>query len=185
MFCPNCGTQNDDQAIFCKSCGASLKAAAPPVQPAVTANTIPTSPVISTITYAGFWKRFAAFLIDYIILGAVFSILALAFIPNFFTALEVITGPVVFVYFLTPVIYWLYFALLESSKIQATVGKLALGIKVTNLNGGRISFANATGRFFSKIISGLILYIGYFMIAFTAKKQGLHDMFASTLVVDK
>jgi|WetSurMetagenome_2_1015567.scaffolds.fasta_scaffold10496_7 uncharacterized RDD family membrane protein YckC len=172
MFCPNCGTQNDDQAIFCKSCGASLKAAAPPVQPAVTANSIPTSPVISTtITYAGFWKRFAAYLIDYLIIAAVSSILLIA-TYGAAAVVMVFAG-------------WLYYALMESSKSQGTVGKIALGIKVTNMSGGRISFANATGRYFAKIIAVLILLIGYIMIAFTEKKQGLHDIIAGTLVINK
>jgi uncharacterized RDD family membrane protein YckC len=53
------------------------------------------------------------------------------------------------------------------------------------MNGARISFGNATGRYFGKILSGLILYVGYLMVAFTDKKQGLHDMMASTLVVLK
>ena len=81
------------------------------------------------------------------------------------------------------VVSWLYFALLESSPKQATLGKMALGIKVTDLDGNRISFGRATGRFFAKIISGVILMIGYIMAAFTAKKQALHDIIASTLVI--
>jgi uncharacterized RDD family membrane protein YckC len=81
------------------------------------------------------------------------------------------------------VIVWLYFALLESSAWQATVGKKAVGLRVTDLNGNRISFLRASGRFFAKFISWAIMLIGYLMIAFTAKKQGLHDMIASTLVL--
>ena len=80
---------------------------------------------------------------------------------------------------------WLYSALLESSPNQATVGKMALGIKVTDLDGERISFGRATGRHFGKILSFLILCIGYLMVAFTERKQGLHDLMAGTLVVDK
>ena len=79
---------------------------------------------------------------------------------------------------------WLYFAILESSSSQATPGKMALGIKVTDMNGDRISFARATGRHFAKWLSSILL-IGYIMIALTAKKQGLHDLLASTLVVLK
>jgi uncharacterized RDD family membrane protein YckC len=62
---------------------------------------------------------------------------------------------------------------------------MALGIKVTDLSGERIGFGKATGRYFGKIISGLILLIGYIMVAFTEKKQGLHDMMAGCLVVSK
>jgi uncharacterized RDD family membrane protein YckC len=90
--------------------------------------------------------------------------------------------------FLVPVILildWLYFALMESSSKRATLGKMALGIIVTDLEGKRISFGRATGRFFSKILSGIIIYIGFIMVPFTDKKQGLHDMIAGTLVIAK
>jgi uncharacterized RDD family membrane protein YckC len=80
---------------------------------------------------------------------------------------------------------WLYFALMESSSKQGTLGKMALSIMVTDVNGNRITFGRATGRYFGKFLSGLILYIGYIMVAFTEKKQGLHDMIAGTLVVNK
>jgi uncharacterized RDD family membrane protein YckC len=62
---------------------------------------------------------------------------------------------------------------------------MAIGIKVTDLNGNRISFGRATGRYFAKILSGMILMIGYIMAGFTEKKQALHDMIASCLVVMK
>ena len=74
---------------------------------------------------------------------------------------------------------------MESSKLQGTVGKIALGIEVTDLDGNQISFGKANGRYFCKIISTIILMIGYIMVAFTEKKQGLHDMMAGCLVVNK
>ena len=80
---------------------------------------------------------------------------------------------------------WLYYALFESSKLQATPGKLALKLKVTDMKGKRIGFGQATGRFFAKIISAIILLFGFFMIGWTEKKQGLHDIIASTLVMKK
>ncbi len=83
------------------------------------------------------------------------------------------------------IIAWLYYAILESSSTQATVGKMALGIKVTDLSGNQIAFGKATGRYFGKYLSGLILGIGYLMVAFTEKKQGLHDLLAGCLVVNK
>ena len=83
------------------------------------------------------------------------------------------------------VIDWLYYSLMESSLNQATLGKMALGLKVTDLNGNRISFGRATGRYFGHYLSALILGIGYLMIAFSEKKQGLHDMIAETLVVKR
>lgn len=118
--------------------------------------------------YAGFWLRFAAGLIDGIILGIIA-------IP-----LNLIGGGWIML-----LIGWLYSALLESSARQATIGKIALDIKVTDMNGSRISFGKATARHFSKIISTLILMIGFIMIAFTEKKQGLHDIIAGSLVVRK
>jgi uncharacterized RDD family membrane protein YckC len=81
------------------------------------------------------------------------------------------------------VIGWLYFALMESSGRQGTLGKHLLGIRVTGLDGGRISFGRATGRYFGKILSGMILMVGYLMAGFTDRKQALHDMLAGTLVV--
>ena len=80
---------------------------------------------------------------------------------------------------------WLYFALMESSNNRATLGKMALGIIVTDAQGDKISFGKATGRYFAKILSTLILLIGYLMAGWTAKKQTLHDMVADTLVVVK
>ena len=77
---------------------------------------------------------------------------------------------------------WIYEAAMESSSKQATLGKMALGLKVTDLEGRRISFWRATGRHFAKIISGMPLLIGYIMAGFIARKQALHDMIAGTLV---
>ena len=77
---------------------------------------------------------------------------------------------------------WLYCALMESSSYQATLGKMIFGMKVTDLCGNRISFARATGRHFAKILSGLILCIGFIMVGLSERKQGLHDLLAGTLV---
>lgn len=78
---------------------------------------------------------------------------------------------------------WLYYAYLESSSRQATFGKMLLSVRVTDLEGGRISFGRATGRHFAKYVSAFTLLIGYIMAGFTEKKQALHDMLAGTLVV--
>lgn len=137
------------------------------------------------MSYADFWKRVVALLIDTVLLGIVGFVIGL--ILGLFLALlgasEVVAGLLGNV--LGLIVGWLYFALMESSPYQGTVGKIALGIKVTDLDGNRIGFGRATGRHFSKILSGLILCVGYIMAAFTDKKQGLHDMLANTLVVDK
>lgn len=142
------------------------------------------------VPYGGFWWRVLAYFIDAILLQIALSIVTgfLGLGVGFNAALmggneDLIMGPMVAASVLISfVAQWLYFALLESSEMQATVGKLAIGLVVTDLNGQRISFGRATGRYFAKILSGLILLIGYIMVAFTQRKQGLHDMIASTLV---
>ena len=78
---------------------------------------------------------------------------------------------------------WLYYASMESSSAQATLGKMAVGVKVTDDSGARIGSGCATGRYFGKIVSALILLVGYMMAGWTEKKQVLHDMMAGTLVV--
>ncbi|MFB0613632.1 RDD family protein [Aurantiacibacter poecillastricola] len=140
--------------------------------------------------YAGFWIRVAAYLIDAILLG-VTSVVLLSIFGFGFTGSTVSSGGAFSATgYLDPagnlftlVLGIAYFAGLESSAWQATVGKKLLGLMVTDLSGNRISFLRALGRYFGKILSSLILMIGYIMVAFTGKKQGLHDMLASTLVL--
>jgi uncharacterized RDD family membrane protein YckC len=83
------------------------------------------------------------------------------------------------------VMVWLYHAGFEASSAQGSLGKMALGIKVTDENGRRISFGRATGRHFGKIISALICFVGFMMAGFTERKQALHDMMAGCLVIRK
>jgi uncharacterized RDD family membrane protein YckC len=138
------------------------------------------------VRYAGFWIRFVAAILDGIVvtvialvLGAVLAMLVS--VSGAVDQLEVILH--IFSTLASYVIQWLYEALLTSSARQATLGKMVLGLKVTGLDGQRISFARATGRHFAKYISAIILMIGYIMAAFTERKQALHDMIASTYVV--
>jgi uncharacterized RDD family membrane protein YckC len=157
--------------------------------------------------YAGFWVRFVAIVIDglilaipqWIVLAIVFSLFGgfaqLARMSemgktNDPRVVMALFAPLLFVFLvaglLIMVVQWLYFAGMESSGRQATFGKAAMSLRVTGLEGLRLSFGHATGRFFSKLISGLIpLGIGYIMAGFTAKKQALHDMIAGTLVLRK
>ncbi len=152
-------------------------------------------------SYAGFWKRFAAYLIDSIVLSIVALIVILPFIfvlglgvamtaisdePE--QAIPTVIGAIVgwlFMGLLLTLGQWLYFALMESSRQQGTLGKMAVGIKVTDLNGNPVTFGRATGRHFAKIISGLTFGIGYIIAGFTDRKQALHDMIASCLVLNK
>lgn len=154
--------------------------------------------------YAGFWLRFGANIIDGIIIGIPTGIIS-AFVsifwsgammelqestidPNYEASLSdifVFLAGAIIILFLSLLISFLYYTLLHSSKWQGSVGKILLNIKVTDLNGGRIGFGRATGRYFATIISGMIFYIGYIMAGFTSKKQALHDMIAGTVVVKK
>ena len=136
--------------------------------------------------------RFLAYLIDGLVMtpAALVFFLIMAGMAGGMSQIDrpEAAGPVVvlaflFFYGLFFVGLWLYFALMESSSWQATLGKKALNLQVTDLEGRRISFGRATGRFFGKIISGAILYIGYIMAGFTERKQALHDMLAGCLVL--
>jgi uncharacterized RDD family membrane protein YckC len=134
------------------------------------------------VTYAGFWKRFFAFLIDLVILLVPYSgVIYLLTLTDQESVWGLITIWLLLVYLLFGL---LYFPIFEFRAWQATPGKRLLQIYVTDLDGRRISFARATGRYFSKNLSSLILGIGYLMAGFTEKKQALHDMIASTVVVD-
>ena len=136
-------------------------------------------------TYAGFWKRFAAAIIDQVVayVGCFVVGIILGLILAVGGADVATANGMGFV--LGIVSAWMYFAVMESSPTQATLGKMAIGVKVSDLTGRRISFGRATGRYFGKIISGLLLGIGFIMVAFTEKKQGLHDILAGCLVVNK
>jgi uncharacterized RDD family membrane protein YckC len=129
--------------------------------------------------YASFGKRFLAALLDGIIL-TIINILVSFVLGLLLGRNGANAGNLAGL-----LVAWLYYALQESSPKQATLGKQALGIVVTDLQGKRIDFLKATIRYFSKIISSLILLIGYIMAAFTEKKQALHDMIAGTLVLNK
>jgi uncharacterized RDD family membrane protein YckC len=137
--------------------------------------------------YAGFWKRFVAYFVDGVIVNLCSFLISLAMGVSNALAAENINWDtnLIIAYAIIICGSMLYFTLFESSPLQATPGKLMMGVKVTDLNGNRISFPRALGRYIGKIISGVLLGIGYLMIAFTEKKQGLHDFIAGTLVVEK
>lgn len=179
----------------------ALPATPPPFAP------LPAAP-LSTATagledYAGFWKRVVAYIIDAIVL----------YIPNLLvmdafggqaadTAMQqavlagsgdphlVLAAQAHYFHVMLPalllssLIAWLYFALCESSAWQATLGKRAVGIRVTDLAGRRIGLPRALGRYLAKLLSFAILFVGVMMVGWTRRKQGLHDMLADTLVLN-
>jgi uncharacterized RDD family membrane protein YckC len=197
MYCSKCGANVPENATFCSACGQPTRPSASP--PAGAGATAPPAYAVASpaVKYGGFWLRFVAFIIDAIVLGVIGFIVTIPFMASLpFGAmmrgrpmgpeeLAPFVGAIGRVALIRFVINWLYFALLQSSAWQATLGKKALGMEVTDLQGNRISFGRASGRFFAKILSAMILFIGFFMIGFTEKKQGLHDMLAGTLVVRK
>jgi uncharacterized RDD family membrane protein YckC len=190
MFCTRCGATNADLARFCSGCGSPLDPVAVPIASVPRAYT-----AAPAFRYAGFWRRFVAVLID----GFVFTPIAVALLAStgifgiilhsgedFEAVGAAMLGlSVLAMVLLLSVGSWLYHTLMESSRYQGTLGKLALGSIVTDLDGNRISFARANGRFFGKMVSSAILNIGYLMAGFTEKKQALHDILASTLVIQK
>lgn len=121
-------------------------------------------------------KRYFAFFIDFVILSIALTILEAVF-SSYEDAMPWLL-PVVFI-----IGWWLYSALMQSSERQATIGMRVLGLRVTDMEGQRITFSRATIRFFASILSFLIFGIGFFMVDFTRKKQSLHDIIAKTLVV--
>ncbi|WP_420008887.1 RDD family protein [Xanthomonas sacchari] len=147
------------------------------------------------VVQAGFWKRVAAYLIDAFLVGIVSNVIQFVVIlgfmgvnrvgsePNFTSAAGIIM--LLMMYLVPLAISALYYGLFHASTKQATLGKMAVGIKVVRTDGSRITVARGIGRYFGFMLSGLTVGIGYLMAAFTERKQALHDMLCDTLVVDK
>ncbi len=202
QFCQFCGQEVGAAATSFSGSAAPVTMQPPPSFEASARSSIAPA-------YAGFWVRFVAYFIDGLILGIPFGIIAVGVILMFGgfgammhrvpvdpqtgapadprAALAMAAPMFVLFYgamFFFVILQWLYFASMESSHRQATFGKSALGLRVANSEGQRLSFAHATGRFFAKIVSGLVPFgIGYILAGFTAKKQALHDFIAGTLVL--
>ena len=193
MFCTQCGTENPENAKFCFRCGTAIAGempsspapaltipppAMPAVPPAPVPAAAPSPSPAAALEYAGFWRRFAAF----VAIDLPISLLVIGFFDKRMRFPE---GPHPGKGLAVVLVLWLYFALMESSGTQGTLGKMAVGLKVTDQSGRRIGFGRATGRFFGKLLSTIIFCIGHFMAGFTAKKQALHDLMAGTLVLVK
>lgn len=137
--------------------------------------------------HAGFWVRVLAYIIDTIILAVASGVLGAMLgisMPGLGNDLSDPTGGANLLMNLVSIIIGVaYFAGMESSTLQATLGKKALGLVVTDVSGNRITFMRGVGRYFAKILSAIILFIGFIMVAFTERKQGLHDILAGTLVL--
>lgn len=127
--------------------------------------------------HAGFWRRAAAYLIDFCIivlpLGLLDVMIFAPFHPDNRLKLNIFNL----------LLMWPYWAIFESSSWQATPGKRLMGLSVVDIQGQRIGFLRATGRFFAKLLSNMTLLIGYLLAAWTSRKQALHDLVVSTCVV--
>ncbi|WP_353893915.1 RDD family protein [Proteinivorax hydrogeniformans] len=178
MHCHNCGKEINSKAVICIHCGVSTENNAE-------AN--------NCVEDAGFFKRLVAYLIDNVLLGAIGLLLGfilggifiITMLNTNSTVMVIEASLILLAYCIGLGTTWLYHTLMESSKWQATLGKMLLGVKVVDKNNNRISFARANGRFFAKILSAIILLIGYIMAGFTDRKQALHDKIAQTYVVNK
>jgi len=208
MFCSKCGTLLTDGATFCSACGQATSAVEPvrtaPAPPPASVAQAPAAAFAQALPspYAGFWLRVVAHLIDDVLLGIGMGILVLlgvamvgvGSIRQTFAGMNgenpevpaAMISAIIFLGLASLLLAWIYNAGMESSRHQGTLGKMALGLIVTDLAGRPIGFGLASGRYFAKIITGLIpLGIGYAMAGFTEKKQALHDMIASCLVLRK
>lgn len=125
--------------------------------------------------FATFWQRLAAVLIDGLLMIVVGYLFPKVFLSE--DEFTISTSP------FAGVIALIYFAGMESSSNMGTIGKIALGIKVCDEEGERITFINACGRYLAKILSAVILFIGFIMMAFDKQGQALHDKLAKTFVI--
>ncbi|HSM84723.1 MAG TPA: RDD family protein [Candidatus Limnocylindrales bacterium] len=204
IYCSQCGAPSTGGAGFCQKCGARLAAAPATAPPPAAypggqapAMAYQAAPTFAAKGYGGFWIRFVAIVIDTIVvriaawpLIALFGLAGMGHMIAMNDGVEAgdmpaVAGIIAASLAIVPLLiclHWLYEALLTSSQLQATLGKKALGLKVTDEAGNRISFARASGRYFAKFLSAIFL-IGYIMAAFTDRKRALHDMIAGTLVI--
>ena len=200
MFCPKCGKETDALGKFCQWCGSDI--VANPVTPIATPEEVEEGADVGI--YAGLGRRFIAWIVDTILILLI-GIIVITFFSltnglRYAYYLLVQRAPIdalteagtvdaaVFPIItalgvLIIIIPWLYYAGFESSRSQATPGKLLMRVMVTDLEGNKPTFARATLRQFAKIISVLIFFIGFLMIGLTEKRQGLHDKIAGCLVL--
>jgi uncharacterized RDD family membrane protein YckC len=177
ILCSSCRAPIPSTSEVCPACGHSLRRVElpPPVverpAPAASFSAPATTPGLradGSREYGGFGRRVGAYFVDYLVVG----------VPTFLIVRTFgIWG------LLALLVTWLYDPIMESSRSQATLGKIVFGLIVTDTSFRRISFGRAVGRYFSKILSALTLYVGYLMVAFTPQKRGLHDYVAGTVVL--
>lgn len=150
------------------------------------------------VVYAGFWKRFAAYAIDSVVVGIAGVVVQMVVAAVMFGGMAALssnpsemfsTGAgilgVLLLYLAPLALGAAYYGFFHASANQASLGKMAVGIKVTDGSGGHISFWRGFARYFALIVSSIPLGIGLIMAGFTDRKRALHDMMCTTLVVDR
>ena len=141
------------------------------------------------INYAGFWKRVAAAIVDLFVLNGIGVIMGLIAVLSITFVFHIKDKNLLLMMFIVSAAIsgalcgWIYFATMESSPAQATLGKMALSIKVVDTSCNRISFKRASGRFFGKFVSALFIFIGFVISGFSRKKQAFHDIMAHCMVI--
>jgi len=218
MFCSSCGAKIAEGSAFCGACGRPVigykigepATGSPAVTPAPGAGAVagstavPAAVVAAGATgYAGFWLRLVAAIIDGLVMavpfGFVFFLLVASAIPFAMTRppdpmrMMFLVLPRLLVFLVVALVgTWLYWSLMESSTWQATLGKKALGLYVTDLEGNRVTFGRASGRFFAGRGISMVPYVGglYYLVScilagLTERKQALHDIIANCLVLRK
>lgn len=191
MYCGKCGAEIADGAEKCDACGERASGAGERADWHGSGSAKPPM----RIAYAGFWLRAVAFLIDCFLILLVMGPAVLYLLTKNIGTGASLQKSLAFAYggtsqalainLLIEMAFWLYFATLESSAWQATVGKKVLGLFVTDMKGNRISFLRASGRFLGLSLEHLTFFMGFAMAGFTAKKQALHDIVAGCLVLKK
>ena len=215
MFCSSCGATVTAGSTFCGNCGKPVGQSLAPAAAGAAVGVVPAAsapPIVQagmatardTGLYAGFWLRVVAAIIDGLLIGIPFVVIAVVIFASAFPMLrnfgsEPNPNPFLLISLFFPRLLllaalglagtWLYWSLLESSSWQATIGKKALGLYVTDMMGAPVSFAKASGRFFAgrgiayvPSIGGLYFLVDCIMAGVTEKKQALHDMIAGCLV---
>jgi len=173
---PEAAAQEEVSSASVPSWSAAPAAAAP-------AASVSISQSAFVASFAGFWRRFVAYWIDWFIFFSIELFIAAARGIPLSARQQPEPAELAKGLLINLLVVWLYSATMECSPWQATIGKRAMDIYVTDQKGRRLGFGQASGRYFGKIISALILGIGFFMIAFTERKQALHDLLAGCLVV--
>jgi uncharacterized RDD family membrane protein YckC len=183
MFCPRCGTWNPEGKLHCKLCGEGLQPGVAAIDPAllvahdfaVHARNVP--------VYGGFWRRAAALIIDSLVMFFPLATLRVLLGLDMMNDWKVDSSEWWISAWTELVLSWLYGALLIAGPARGTLGMQVMDLHVTGLQGERVSFARATARYMAQFLSVFALMVGYVMQVFTRRRQTLHDLVSSTVVV--